>query len=180
MEPTMRRPLVCAAVIFTSTASAFALDMPPRKAGLWELKMTIEGQAMPGQAMKQCTDAASDKVMNANFGGVAAGTCSKQDIVKTATGMTVDSVCTFGEATSTTHAVITGNFDSAYKVEVNSTRAGGPPMPGMPAGGSTRMTIEAKWIGPCASGQKPGDVVMPNGMTMNMLEMQKMMPPKRP
>lgn len=170
----MRCPLVCAALIFISSAPAVAMDMPQRKAGLWELKMAIEGQTMPGQAMKQCTDAASDKIMNANFGGTAEGACSKQDVVKTPTGMTVDSVCKFGEAVTTTHAVITGNFDSAYKVDVNSTRAGGPPMPGMPAGGSTRMTIEAKWIGPCTAGQKPGDVIMSNGMTMNVLTMPGM------
>ncbi len=175
----MRRPLTCAALVLFA-APAFAMDMPPRKAGLWELKMAIEGQTMPVPAMKQCTDAASDKVMNSNFGGSAAEACSKQDFTKTATGMTVDSVCKFGDSTTITHAVITGSFDSAYKVDVNSKREGGPPLPGVPPSGSTQMTIEAKWLGPCTAGQKPGDVIMSNGMTMNMLEKPKMVPPKRP
>jgi hypothetical protein len=159
---------------------AFALDMPPRKPGLWELKMDFEGRKMPATTMKQCTDAASDKVMNSNFGGPAQAACSKQDVTKTANGMIVDSVCQFGEGTTTTHAVVTGNFESAYTVDVQSKREGGRPAAGMPADGSSHMIISAKWLGPCAAGQRPGDVMMGNGMTMNMLDMQKMTPPKRP
>jgi hypothetical protein len=174
------RPLAFAALGLIYAMPAIALDMPPRKPGLWELKMDFEGRKIPATVMKQCTDATSDKVMNSNFGGPAQEACSKQDVTKTTNGMIVDSVCKFGEGTTTTHAVITGNFDSAYTVEVQSKREGGRPVPGMPADGSSHMTITAKWLGSCAAGQKPGDVVMANGMTMNMLDMQKMMPPKKP
>jgi hypothetical protein len=173
------RPLALTTLGLISAIPAFALDMPPRKPGLWELKMDFEGRKMPATSMKQCTDAASDKIMNANFGGPAQEACSKQDMTKTATGMIVDSVCKFGEGTTTTHAVIAGDFDSAYTVDVSSKREGGRAMPGMPADGSSHMTITAKWLGPCAADQKPGDVTMPNGMTMNVLEIQKAMP-KRP
>ena len=30
------------------------------------------------------------------------------------------------------------------------------------------ITTTAKWLGPCLAGQKPGDVVMPSGQTMNL------------
>ena len=40
------------------------------------------------------------------------------------------------------------------------------------------MKIAAKWVGPCAAGQKPGDVIMSNGRTMNVLDLQKTMPRK--
>lgn len=54
-------------------------------------------------------------------------------------------------------------------------------MPGAAPGGETQMTIAAKWLGPCAAGQKPGDVMMGNGMKVNVLEIQKMGgPPQRP
>jgi hypothetical protein len=44
------------------------------------------------------------------------------------------------------------------------------------------MTIQATWLGPCAAGQRPGDVIMGNGMTMNVLDLPKMGGghPKRP
>jgi hypothetical protein len=44
----------------------------------------------------------------------------------------------------------------------------------MAQGGQTKMTIEAKYLGGCQAGQKPGDIVMSNGMKMNVLDMQKM------
>ncbi len=124
--------------------------------------------------MKQCTDATADRLMTANFGGSAAEACSKHDVRNSGGVITVDSVCKFGQATSTSHAVISGSFDSAYTVEVTSKREGGRPMPGMAPGGETHMKIAAKWLGPCQSGQRPGDIVMNNGMTVNILDMQKM------
>jgi len=54
-------------------------------------------------------------------------------------------------------------------VKVNSKREGGPP--GIPA--ETTMTIEAKWLGACKADQKPGDMIMGNGMKMNINEMAK-------
>jgi hypothetical protein len=173
----MRRQLAAIAVTLLFAAPALALDMPARKAGLWEMKMVFEGGGgMPPQTMKQCLDQATDKALSSQFGsgGAQGATCSKQD-VKTAGGTTtIDSVCKVGAATTTTRGVITGSFDSAYTMKVNSKSEGGPPVPGMPPGGETRMTIEAKYLGACQAGQKPGDIIMANGMKMNVLDMPKM------
>ncbi len=170
--------LVAAALV--SAAPAIAAELPARKAGLWEIKMTFDGRNLPAQVMKQCTDADSDKLMNTNFGGGTPGmTCAKQDFQQVGPVMTMDSVCTFGGATTTSHAVITGSFDSAYTIQVASKREGGPPLPGVKPGAETHMTIAGKWLGPCDKGQRPGDVVMANGMTMNVLDMHKAMPPPR-
>lgn len=169
----MRRLVLIAAGLLAA-APAFAFDMPTRKAGLWELKMEFVGSNLPGREMKQCTDATADKLMTANFGGSTQESCSKHDVSNSGGVITVNSVCKFGEATSTSHAVISGSFDSAYTVEVTSKREGGRPMPGLAPGGETHMKITAKWLGPCESGQRPGDIVMNNGMTINILDMQKM------
>jgi uncharacterized protein DUF3617 len=177
----MRRLAVIAAILL-SAAPALALDLPTRKAGLWEIKMEFQGRSsLPMQTMKQCTDAASDKFMTYNFGGAAQRDCSKQDMKNTGGTITIDSVCKFGAATSVSHAVVSGDFNSAYTVDVVSTHQGGPPAPGAAPGRETHMTIAAKWVGPCAAGQKPGDIVMSNGMTMNVLDIQKAAgaPPKR-
>jgi hypothetical protein len=153
---------------------AFALDLPPRKAGLWELKMTMEGRGMPAQTFQHCIDAATDKAMNDIGGGVRGGQCSKQDMQRAGNTITVDSVCNFGNGTTTSHAVVTGDFNSAYTVNVSSKREGGPAIPNLPA--ESKMTIAATWTGPCKAGQKPGDIVMANGMTMNILDRQKGLP----
>ncbi len=43
----------------------------------------------------------------------------------------------------------------------------------------SKQTLEAKWLGACKAGQKPGDVIMPGmpgGGKFNMDEMMKKMP----
>ncbi|HMA56974.1 MAG TPA: DUF3617 family protein [Pseudolabrys sp.] len=170
----MRRYFAVGVVLLLSASPVAALDLPTRKAGLWELKMEFQGRNLPTQLMQQCTDAASDKLMNLNFGGVSERNCQKRDVRNTGGTITVDSVCTFGEATTTSHAVVSGDFNSAYTVQVNSTRQGGRPIPGAAPGGESHMTIAAKWLGPCVAGQKPGDVMMGNGMKMNVLDLQRM------
>ena len=39
----------------------------------------------------------------------------------------------------------------------------------------TKLTQEARWLGPCKPGQKPGDIVMPGMPPMNAGNMQEMM-----
>ena len=57
----------------------------------------------------------------------------------------------------------------------------GPAIPGMPA--ERTITIDAKWVGACKADQKPGDIMMPGGMKMNIKDMEKlkgMMPKQLP
>jgi hypothetical protein len=41
----------------------------------------------------------------------------------------------------------------AYTIKLASKWEGGPPIPGMPAAGTSNMTIDAKWLGECTPGQ---------------------------
>ncbi len=166
-----------AALPWIAAAPACALDLPARKAGLWEVKMTFEGRNLPPQVMQQCIDASTDKMMNAIGGNLQQNMCSKQDVQKVGSTLVVDSVCQVGNMTTTSHGVITGDFNSGYSVKVTSTRSGGPTIPGMPADGSTNMTIEAKHLGACKADQKPGDVIMADGRKINIVDMQNMLPP---
>lgn len=174
----MRRPLAVLVFAVIGAAPAAALDLPARKPGLWQLDMTFVGRKLPPQSIKECLDAATDKLMNANISGAGAGvTCSKQELSRSGATLTVDSVCTANGATVTSHAVVTGSFDSAYTVDVTSTRTGGPPMPGAAPGAphESHTTIAAKWLGPCQPGQRAGDMIMGSGRTVNILDLQKQM-----
>lgn len=149
---------------------AQATDLPVRKAGLWEMKMVKSGSQMPEMTMQHCTDESVDKFMSNSFSPLARQICSKQDIQKTATGYVSDSVCGIAGVTTTTHAEITGDFNSAYTVKSNSHAEGG--LAG--AGHDAATTIEAKWLGPCKPDQKPGDVVMPGGFKINIKDADKL------
>ena len=96
---------------------------------------------------------------------MAKETCSKNEIKRSGNRMTIDSVCKFGESTATSHSVFTGSFDSAYRVETKSSYD--PPMMGMKEGS---VVMEAKWLGPCKADQRPGDMILGNGMKMNMYD----------
>ena len=153
---------------------AAAADMPTRKAGLWELKITMEGGRVPPQTMQQCTDAAVDQQMTSSSGGLAREACAKRDVQVASGTVTINSVCKFGPVTMTSHADVVGDFDKAYTVKVKSKREGGPSIPGLSQTGETSTTIEAQWLGPCKADQKPGDMIMPNGMKMNIRDLPKL------
>ena len=146
-----------------------AIDLPTRKPGLWELKMQGSGSGQ-NVAIQHCTDETIDKKMNAAVQPLATEACSAPTIQKTATGYTNDSVCKVAGMTTTSHAEITGDFNSAYTVEVTSHNEN--PLPGVPKESAT--TLDAKWLGPCKDGQKPGDIVMPGGIKMNIADMDKL------
>jgi hypothetical protein len=170
----MRSLLALAAFGVLAAGPAAAIDMPARKAGLWELKMTFEGRNLPVQTMQHCIDAETDKLMSSVGGAPSAETCSTRDIQKVGSTITIDSVCKAGGATVTSHGVVSGDFNSAYTVKMTSKREGGPVIPGRPATGETNMTQEAKCLGACKDDQKPGDIKMAGGRKTNILDLKSM------
>jgi hypothetical protein len=175
----MRHPLHAVSIAALSVlagAPAAALDLPARKAGLWEVKMAFEGRNLPPQVLQQCIDAATDKMMGSLGSNLSQGMCSKQDVQKVGSTLVIDSVCQIGGMTTTSHGVVSGDFNSNYTVKVTSTRTGGPAIPGAPADGKSNMTIEAKWISACKPDQKPGDMIMADGRKINIVDMQNMIP----
>ena len=149
---------------------AGAAEMPMRKAGLWEMKMLRNGSPVPDVTMQQCTDETIDKEMSTTFSPLAKETCSKNDIQKTATGYVADSVCSIAGVSMTSHSETTGDFNSAYTVKTTSHSQGGPAA--VPRDSTT--TIEAKWLGACKPDQKPGDIMMPGGIKLNIKDMEKL------
>ena len=165
-----RLSLVALALVCATPAAAQDY-LPPRKAGLWEVKMTTEGHGMPPTTSEQCIDAETDKLMNAMSDNIQ--TCSKRDIKKSGNTIVVDSVCKVGPMTITAQAVASGDFNSAYSVKVTSKREGGPTLPGLAADGKSSMSIDAKWMGACKADQKPGDMIVA-GRKINVRDMQNM------
>jgi hypothetical protein len=168
------RHLKLVALCVVAASPALALDLPARKVGLWDVKMSSTTN-MPLQNMQQCIDAETDKLMNNVGGSMRQEMCSKQEIKRVGNTIVVDSVCQFGQMTMTSQAVITGDFNSAYTVKVTSKRSGGPSTPGVPADGTSTMTIEAKWLSACKPDQRPGDIIMADGKKINIRDMQGMM-----
>lgn len=169
----MTRQLVSFALgacLMAVAADAVAVELPVRKAGLWEMKMLRTGAPTPEMTMQHCTDETTDKAMSSSFSPASNDICSKQEIQKTATGYVTDSVCTVAGVTMTTHSEIVGDFNSAYTVKATSHSQGGSAA--VPRDSSTM--IEAKWLGACKADQKPGDIMMPGGLKMNIKDMERL------
>lgn len=102
-------------------------------------------------------------MMQSSSGPFAPTACPEQ---RSENSITIDSTCVLDGKPATAHSVITGSFDSAYTMIVTSQR------PDIPDGKMT-MTMDAKWLGARAADQKPGDVIMSNGMKINIPETEK-------
>ena len=152
-------------------------DLPKRKPGLWEIKMT--SSIGPGGPMvsQHCIDAKTDDLMQQRAQGMDKQACSKNSVRREGGKTILESVCKFGETTATTKIVFSGDYSSQYRGDIHSTYS--PPMRGTK---ETRSTLEAKWLGACKAGQKPGDITtpdmpgMPGGGKFNMDEMMKKVP----
>ena len=144
-------------------APAVAADAAARKPGLWEVRTSIDdrGRAV---TVQQCIDASTDQMLQSSAGPFSAPVCSARQVKTSEGGMTIDTQCRFNGKPARAHAVVSGSFDSAYTMTVT---AEGDDLP------ATKMTMDAKWLGACAAGQQPGDVIMAGGVKVNIPELQK-------
>jgi Protein of unknown function (DUF3617) len=153
-------------LLMICSASAPAAELPSRKPGLWQVKTRIENSNAPEREVQQCIDAATDQITQSSAGPFAAAACPERAVQRSENSVVIDSSCTVGGKPATAHADVTGSFDSAYTMTVTAQSGGFPD-------GKMIMTMEGKWLGPCAADQKPGDIVMGNGVKINIPEMMK-------
>ena len=168
-----KRALTTAALLIGVMAPlpTLAQDLPKRKPGLWQHNMTTIGAPVPPTSVTMCTDERMDKMLADRS---ANERCSQQTARRDGDAVVVEAVCTQQNTTVRTKGRFTGDFNSSYTGEMHSTFD--PPMHGMK---ESRQKIEARWLGPCKPGQKPGDVQVQGAPGMNVQEMMKGMDPKQ-
>jgi hypothetical protein len=145
---------------------ALAAELPSRKPGLWQVKTSVGSSNAAALVFQQCIDATTDQMMQSSAGPFAPAVCPERNVQRSENSITIDSTCAVGGKAATAHSVITGSLDSAYTMTVTSQ------IPDIPDG-KMIMTMDAKWLGSCAADQKPGDIIMSNGMKINVPEMEK-------
>jgi len=139
---------------------ARAVEMPTRKAGLWEMKVVRTGSPIPEMtSMQHCTTDESTRQGDELDVSppMAKDMCSKQDIQKTATGYVSDSVCNVGGMSITSHSDITGDFKFRLHGQVEIAQRGRLRQ-------SCRVTRDddrGEVVRGLHADQKAGDIVMP-------------------
>jgi hypothetical protein len=150
----------------TATAPAGPVTMPSRKPGLWKQTVTTSGTH---QVSSICLDKAAEAKLAVWGAGASKDVCQQNELSPVPGGWAFKSTCDMGSGGKTTsHGTVTGDFNTRYKVQSESTTegAGAPQM-----NGAHMMSLEAVWEGPCPADMKPGDMSLPGGMKINMLDM---------
>lgn len=167
----MMRAFLCAAIACAAAiggaATATSAELPPRKAGAWDISIKLTGGMMPTARMRHCTNARDDGAMSVMFNPLSPNPCPTRDIQKHSDRYTIDAVCRDGDKSITLHSDITGDFGTAYKV-VTETKI-------QESDDSTpyvsNLTLEATYLGACRADEKPGDVTMAGGLKINVNKM---------
>lgn len=172
----VRNLLIASLVAAATPALAAGFDLPPRAPGQWEMKIQVDTAAMPPQIIKMCLDAETDKLLNARFGGMASSMCSRQEQKKDGDDIILESDCRVGDMTTSSRTVVSGDFNSAYRMKTDVKMSGSNAPRGVQAGmaqgpNSQQTTIDAKRTGECEAGMTPGDIDMGGGRTMNVRDM---------
>ena len=161
-------PLLAATPVFAQ------VELPQRRAGQWEVTIsTGEGAAASQVQMQACTDAASERAMMAMGAGQMGQMCQRNEIRRDGQDYVMESDCQMGPMRVISNSRITGDFQSAYQMRIEGQVTG---MPGA-AQQKTLTTQSARFVSPtCTGGLVPGDMLLPGGQKVNVLNMPGMRP----
>lgn len=123
---------------------------PSVRAGLWEMKMDVQG-APKGMSAKACIDPAVQGESAAYGQQFTKKDCSENRWSRVPGGVDFSSVCDVSGTHVSTKGQVRGDFSSQYKVSLDATIT----RDGVTKTGKT--VIEATRLGDCPSGMAPGD-----------------------
>jgi Protein of unknown function (DUF3617) len=147
------------------STSALAQDFPPRKPGLWEVNMIMDG--VPPKLAKHCVDEKTDKQMQ-QMGQGMNPECKPGTQKRDGNTYLFEQECKFGNSVVATRSMTKGDFQSKFQTEIDSRFT--PPINGK---ATSKTVLDAKWAGACPSGWKPGDMELPGGIRMNVNEVMQ-------
>jgi len=146
--------LVAVLLVWVGIVEADGIKLPPTKEGLWETHstQTQQGKTVFDKSVKMCQSNETTKSMQSNREELRKKNECTSNVTQPSTNMYVEqSRCAKGpNAGSVTKVVYTYQGDAASHTEMH-----------MNVGKSeTVMIIDAKYLGSCPAGMKPGDLIM--------------------
>ncbi|WP_225782547.1 DUF3617 family protein [Xenophilus sp. Marseille-Q4582] len=171
--PLLVRAGLAAALGAAGAAVLAGPGFPPRKPGLWEMRSVQKAGAKEAMTVQQCADSATDKALQEY--GLAQPQMNrkfcKEEMRNEAGKMLVHTeTCRQSGTTMTRRIVISGDFNVAYRVESHTVY---DPKPRTPPPDED-LVADMRWLGACPAGMKPGDMMLPGGMKVNVQDMTRM------
>jgi hypothetical protein len=162
--------LAAAALTGPLALSAQTLDLPQRRAGLWEITMTMDRpKGMPAMTTRMCVDAATDREMM-DYALKVSGSCKSLTTRREGKTLVIASDCAFAGKQTKSRTVLTGDFQSSYTSRTEGTMDDGDGRKPRP----TVVTQTASWKGADCPGMRPGDVTMFGGLKLNIKQIKAM------
>lgn len=152
-----------------AAAAAMADELPPIKAGLWELRSGGSGDA--SGAIRQCIDEATFREMLQTGQRMMGSACSPLVVRRAGDTYVADIGCLLGPSRIESSSELTGDFQTSYRSVTRTSIT--PPLLGQ--GGSTEVS-SGRFLGACGPGMRPGDAIMPDGRRVNVLATMQQMP----
>ncbi len=149
-------------------ALAAAEPMPTRKEGLWEVTVRGETESvLRKQTVQQCTSKEAEPVMLLS---VVPGQehCHDVKVRRAQRGSyKIQTVCYVHDnrvdATVELSGDLKAHYSGAFEVKYAKRVRFEP----------GRTLFEGRWLGACRPGQRPGDMLLPNGATVNVVDDRK-------
>ena len=161
--------LVAAVLMSTPTHAEEALDLPLRKAGLWEMQTeTDEGRGPQKQQLTMCVGEEMERKTVSASRTENRSNCEKYEVKKTAGATTVDATCTVDTRQTTTHTELAGDFQTAFSVKVESRTSGFAPRAqgGQPVNVERKIVQSGKYLGESCGDLQAGEARAADGRTV--------------
>lgn len=161
--------------LVVKASAAQVASMPARQSGLWEVTLRSEdlmlrrqGQVLPrSQTVRMCT---TEQVEHIMLFAIVPGqeNCRPLQVHRQAlasgTRHTLQSECYVHEnrvdSEMELHGDLQSEFRGSFAVRYEKT----------PIHNTGRMVFEGRRLGACHASQRPGDMVLPNGVTVNVVD----------
>lgn len=160
----MSRLLIFALLAGFTANGVLAAQYPQRRAGLWEIKSEATdaaGLAPVQQCVGRNTDSALEH-LDRTIG--RRGYCDLGPFIRNANNAWIaQSTCRHRRKVVITRKIATGDFHNKYRIDtiVRSRR-------GQRTRTLAQDILQARYLGPCRAGQRPGDLITPGMGTLNM------------
>ena len=140
------------------------LDYPRRRPGLWEVRHSAgENLGMP--ASRYCVGERTDTPeQHLDRTAGEKGSCTILPFKRVGIEWVAESVCKESRSTVISQSIATGDFQTSYRIDTLVLYS--PPLANNKR--EDRETVNARYLGPCPPGQRPGDLNMPGLGVLNM------------
>ena len=140
------------------------LDFPRRRPGLWEIRHSA-GDNLGMPASRYCVgDQTDTPTQHLDRTGGEKGSCSIGLFKRVGIDWMAESVCKESRSTVVSRSIASGDFQTTYRIDTLVFYS--PPLANNKR--EDKEVVNARYLGPCPSGQRPGDLNVPGMGVLNM------------